>query len=87
MFRDFVVMRGHDDGISSKRPKMNKAVFMKRAWLSSGNFVFLFIALADEGSCFSRCWGEFFVIADSEEAGRVLSTLIYVDRKRHEVEA
>ena len=76
MFCDFVVMRGHDDGMFSKRPKMNKAVFMNRPWLSSGKFVFLFIALADEGSCFSRCWGESFVIADNEEAGRVLSTLI-----------
>ena len=85
VFRDFVVGRGHDNGISSKGSKMNKAVFMNRPWLSSGKFVFLFIAMADEGSCFSRGWGEPFVIADDEEAGRVSSTLIDVDRKGHEV--
>jgi len=85
VFRDFVVVRDHDNGISFKGSKMNKAVFMNRPWLSSGKFVFLFIAMADEGSCFSRGWGEPFVLADDEEAGRVSSTLIDVDRKGHEV--
>ena len=85
VFRDFVVVRDHGNGISSKGSKMNKAVFMNRPWLSSGKFVFLFIAMADEGSCLSRGWGEPFVLADDEEAGRVSSTLIDVDRKGHEV--
>ena len=33
VFRDFVVVRDHDNGISSKGSKMNKAVFMNRPWL------------------------------------------------------